>query len=85
MSLFTLSSGLVEADYAIVGLPVAIVVILLVHQLLRRVDKRHLPRGPKALPLVGNMFDMPTVQPWKEYSNWHRRYGAYKELSTMMR
>lgn len=34
-----------------------------------------LPPGPKGLPIVGNLFDLPTVQPWKTYLQWSEKYG----------
>ncbi|KAJ6535984.1 cytochrome P450 [Mycena vulgaris] len=35
-----------------------------------------LPPGPRPLPLIGNILDVPTQQPWKTYSNWSHLYGS---------
>jgi hypothetical protein len=34
-----------------------------------------LPPGPKPLPLIGNLLDMPKVKDWETYHEWSRRYG----------
>ncbi|EIN09540.1 cytochrome P450 [Punctularia strigosozonata HHB-11173 SS5] len=61
------------------SLPIGAVGVLLVSILLflalRRSKQRPpLPPGPKGLPLIGNLLDMPTHYPWKTYVEWGRRY-----------
>ena len=34
-----------------------------------------LPPGPKPLPFVGNLFDIPKVSPWAGYRDLCSRYG----------
>jgi len=34
-----------------------------------------LPPGPKGLPLVGNIADMPSIKPWLTFAEWGRKYG----------
>jgi hypothetical protein len=34
-----------------------------------------LPPGPKGYPLIDNLFDMPVVNPWVVYDEWHKTYG----------
>ncbi|KZT28797.1 cytochrome P450 [Neolentinus lepideus HHB14362 ss-1] len=52
---------------------------LLVLFLVRRLASRRLPApyppGPKRLPLVGNVFDMPTKHMWKTVADWAELYG----------
>ena len=48
--------------------------------------KRHkrqneVPPGPTGLPVVGNLFDIPTEKAWIKYTEWGKKYGpvAYAE------
>ena len=34
-----------------------------------------LPPGPKGLPLIGNMLDMPKEHEWVTFTEWKRKYG----------
>ncbi|KAK1231056.1 hypothetical protein PQX77_005832 [Marasmius sp. AFHP31] len=42
-----------------------------------------LPPGPKGLPLVGNVLDMPNGQEWKTFAEWGRTYGGICSVSLM--
>lgn len=35
-----------------------------------------LPPGPKGLPLIGNLRDMPTSFEWKTYHKWCKEFGT---------
>jgi hypothetical protein len=42
---------------------------------------RHGP-GPKGVPILGNARDLPTGdQPWVDYMQWAKKYGAFRPLS----
>lgn len=33
------------------------------------------PPGPKGLPLIGNLFDMPPAEAWHQARKWGETYG----------
>ncbi|KAK0480063.1 cytochrome P450 [Armillaria novae-zelandiae] len=41
-----------------------------------------LPPGPKGLPLIGNLWDMPVEYPWVTYARWSSTYGDVIYLDT---
>jgi hypothetical protein len=36
-----------------------------------------LPPGPKGLPIIGNLLDIPQEKPWLVYNEWADRYGRF--------
>ena len=36
---------------------------------------RKLPPGPRGLPLLGNLFDIPRKAAWKTFAEWGNAYG----------
>ena len=36
-----------------------------------------LPPGPKGLPFVGNMFDIPRKKAWLRYMEWAEHYSEH--------
>lgn len=37
-----------------------------------------LPPGPKGLPVIGNLLDMPTEFEWKTYHEWSKKLGGIR-------
>ncbi|KAG9220037.1 hypothetical protein CCMSSC00406_0007897 [Pleurotus cornucopiae] len=35
-----------------------------------------LPPGPKPFPIIGNLLEMPTEQPWLVYDSWFKKYNS---------
>jgi hypothetical protein len=51
---------------------------VLVYAVLKRVTGRgslSRPPGPKPLPIIGNLLDIPQKKSWLTYRQWHERYG----------
>ena len=34
-----------------------------------------LPPGPKGIPILGNLFDMPTGKRWETFARWGEKWG----------
>ena len=49
--------------------------IFILNKLARRTRRGPLPPGPKPLPLIGNLLDMPKEKDWKTYHTWNKQYG----------
>lgn len=65
----------ISSDSALyVGL-VCIAAFLAYHGLSVRERPAPLPPGPRGLPLIGNVFDLPQSQPWMKFSEWGDTYG----------
>lgn len=35
------------------------------------------PPGPKGLPIIANILDVPASRAWLTYSHWQKQYGIY--------
>ena len=54
----------------------ALAVTLVVYgQLTKKRLPAPLPPGPKGLPLLGNILDLPQSEPWKTFGSWGDKYG----------
>ena len=42
---------------------------------------RPLPPGPAKLPLLGNVFNVPTSKPWTAYRDMGLKYGTYSSTA----
>lgn len=41
----------------------------------RKRQRHRYPPGPKGLPIIGNVFDVPMENGWVVYRDWARQYG----------
>ena len=37
------------------------------------------PPGPKGLPIIGNVLDLPETNPWITVQGWSKEYGMYRK------
>ncbi|KAK0469620.1 cytochrome P450 [Desarmillaria tabescens] len=69
-----------------VSLLIAFLVCVLLVYLLSRLSLKHarlpLPPGPKGLPFIGNLWDVPAEYPWLTYARWAATYGDIFYLDT---
>lgn len=52
----------------------------LVRIIWQRRSRRYLPLppGPKPLPVIGSLLDLPDNEDWLKYSEWNRKYGMLR-------
>lgn len=60
----------------IVAGPACLILAYTVYRKIRNSRSLPLPPGPKGLPVVGNLFDIPTQFEWETYAHWSEVYGS---------
>ncbi|KAG1837952.1 cytochrome P450 [Suillus tomentosus] len=41
------------------------------------------PPGPRRLPLIGNILDMPRIKPWVTFTEWGQKYGDITHIEIL--
>lgn len=57
--------------------------LVLYYQLSKSKTRLPLPPGPRPLPIIGNVLDMPTHHEWKVFTEWGRKWGGIVHVSLM--
>ena len=72
-------------DFTLVDLLVVAFLFLASFTLYLRGKRRKLPfpPGPKRLPVIGNLLDMPSGAEWITYKQWGQLYGARCETAAL--
>ena len=61
---------------ALIGIPSCVAIYFVFFKFLRPSSSTlPLPPGPKPLPLIGNVLNVPTGSQWRTYTKWAKRYG----------
>lgn len=68
---FMASTCLIFAEVCFV-----LLVVLLLARYLRAKPSAQLPPGPRGLPLIGNLLDMPAEQEWLTFAQWGEKWGT---------
>ena len=61
------------------------VVVALAVSVFFRQRRRSLPPGPRGVPVLGNVFDVPKEFEWLAYDRWSREYGMSRVPSNFFR
>ncbi|KAL4068362.1 cytochrome P450 [Scleroderma yunnanense] len=51
------------------------ITVYLIRRIIFKSNPPPLPPGPKPLPIVGNLYDLPTENPWFTYAEWGKKFG----------
>jgi hypothetical protein len=60
----------------VTGVVTSLLCVALISRWTRR-DSLPLPPGPRGLPLLNNLLDVPKHHPWVQYAKWGREYGQF--------
>ncbi|OAX31420.1 cytochrome P450 [Rhizopogon vinicolor AM-OR11-026] len=55
----------------------------LVKQVFTKKNPAPYPPGPPGWPLIGNILDMPHVQPWLTFAEWGKKYGDISHIEIL--
>ena len=69
---------MLKSDY--LAILATLVLTAFIYIRIRKRSRLPLPPGPKKLPLLGNLFDLPTSHEWLTYAKLCKQYSMYRGL-----
>ena len=67
-----MGSALTITDFVAIALAIWLLKKIASHKAAAR-----LPPGPRRLPVIGNLLDIPAEYPWKAFREWGQRWGKF--------
>lgn len=65
-----------------IALTAPFIIILLLLALRRNRRQLPLPPGPRPLPIIGNLYQIPDINPWRTFKQWHQTHGPIISVKT---
>jgi len=47
------------------------------------IRRKNLPPGPRRLPIIGNVHQLPVQSPWVTFGEWSKIYGKYRYVVSL--
>ncbi|UZJ53632.1 hypothetical protein CBS101457_002952 [Exobasidium rhododendri] len=62
------------------GLLLVFLIVYIAYPAKRAIKSLPLPPGPPKLPIIGNLHQAPSLNPWRVYDEWSKKYGPVMAL-----
>jgi hypothetical protein len=69
------NTAMLKSDY--LAILATLILVAFIRIRIRKLSRLPLPPGPRELPLLGNLFDLPTSQEWLTYAKLCKEYSIY--------
>jgi hypothetical protein len=69
----------ITLDYYSCAVAASVIALIYIFRRSRRSNLPY-PPGPKGLPVIGNLLDVPKYREWEVYTEWGRKYGTLVAL-----